>query len=65
MKHRILLVEDDESLGFLLCDSLENYGFQVAHSTNGTDALALFPKHTFDLCELDVMLPEMDGFTLA
>lgn len=64
-KKHILLVEDDESMGFLLQDSLENYGYQVTHKPNGMMALAEFKRNTFHLCLLDVMMPQMDGFTLA
>lgn len=64
-KKHILLVEDDESMGFLLQDSLENYGYQVTHKPNGIMGLAEFKRNTFHLCLLDVMMPQMDGFTLA
>lgn len=67
MKHKkhILFVEDDESMSFLLKDSLENYGFDVTHVPNGQLALKEFNTHSFDLCLLDVMMPVMDGFSLA
>ncbi len=64
-KKHILLVEDDESMGFLLKDSLENYQFKVTHFNNGKKALAQFPLVKFDICILDVMMPIMDGFSLA
>jgi len=64
-KKHILLVEDDESMGFLLKDSLESYNYRVTHYSDGKSALNEFLKHTFDLCLLDVMMPNMDGFTLA
>ncbi|KAB1153837.1 response regulator transcription factor [Tenacibaculum aiptasiae] len=63
-KH-ILLVEDDESMGFLLKDSLENYHFNVTLFPNGKLALNEFHKNSFDICLLDVMMPIMDGFSLA
>lgn len=65
MKATILYVEDDESLGFVTRDNLEIAGYQITHCTNGLEALEHIKKNTFDLCLLDVMLPEMDGFTLA
>jgi len=65
IKKHILLVEDDESMGFLLKDSLENYSYKVTHYPDGKSALTEFSKHNFDLCLLDVMMPNMDGFTLA
>ncbi|PCJ65306.1 MAG: DNA-binding response regulator [Bacteroidetes bacterium] len=64
-KKNILLVEDDESMGFLLKDSLENYQYNVTHFSDGKSALEAFKKDQFDLCLLDVMMPNMDGFTLA
>jgi DNA-binding response OmpR family regulator len=64
-KKHILLVEDDESMGFLLKDSLENYNYRVTHYSDGKLALNEFHNRTFDLCLLDVMMPNMDGFTLA
>lgn len=65
MKKNILLVEDDESLGFVIKDNLENKGFSVQLSTDGEVGLKDFDNKVFDLCILDVMLPKMDGFSLA
>jgi DNA-binding response OmpR family regulator len=62
---RILIVEDDLHLGFLLMDFLESEGFAVKLCRNGESGLSTFKKDHFDLCVLDVMLPEMDGFQLA
>lgn len=65
MKNKILYVEDDKTLSFLTKDQLELEGFDVAHYLNGQEALKDFQKKHFDICVLDVMLPLMDGFTLA
>lgn len=65
MKPRILYVEDDESLSFITKDQLEMESYDVTHSANGKEAWAAFRKGEFDLCLLDVMLPQMDGFELA
>ena len=65
MKAHILYVEDDESLSFVTRDNLELQGYTITHCTDGKQALGLIPGHNFDLCILDVMLPEVDGFTLA
>ncbi|QHV94092.1 response regulator transcription factor [Spirosoma endbachense] len=65
MPARILFVEDDVNLGFVIRDTLENVPFAVTHCVNGADALAMFQTEPFDLCLLDVMLPQSDGFTLA
>ena len=62
---KILLVEDDDSLGFVVKDNLEMNGFEVSWQKNGKAGKLAFEQHPFDLCVLDVMLPEMDGFTLA
>ena len=61
----ILFVEDDVNLGFVIRDTLENVPFIVTHCTNGDDAWATFQTSRFDVCLLDVMLPQSDGFTLA
>ena len=66
MKQRsVMLVEDDESLGFLIKDSLDAYGWKVNLYQTGEKGLTAFRNNQFDLCILDVMLPEKDGFTLA
>ncbi len=65
VKTRILLVEDDTTMGFLLVDFLESNGFDVKLYKDGILGLNGFVNHTFDFCILDVMLPGMDGFTLA
>ena len=64
MKKRILYVEDDNTLAFLTADNLEQY-YDVVHFANGKDAFDAFKAQEFDLCILDVMLPQMDGFELA
>lgn len=64
-KLKILLAEDDLNLGILLVDYLETEGFDVRLCKNGDFALKIFHEHTFDLCLLDVMMPLMDGFSLA
>lgn len=62
---RILFVEDDVNLGFVIRDTLEMVPFDVVHCTNGTDAWAAFQARPFDVCLLDIMLPQSNGFTLA
>ena len=64
-KLKILLVEDDPNLGVLLVDYLESEGFEVKLCTDGELGLEAFQKYSFDLCLLDVMLPKLDGFSLA
>lgn len=62
---KILLVEDDVNLSFLLKSNLEPEGYIVECITDGKSAWNSFNAQHFDLCILDVMLPKQDGFTLA
>lgn len=62
---RILYVEDDETLNFITRDHLEMQGYEVHQCADGLNALKAFKEQHFDICVLDVMLPEMDGFELA
>jgi two-component system, OmpR family, response regulator len=64
-KSRILLVEDDRNLGFIVKDFLELSGYEVVHVEDGNIGLKVFKEDNFDLCLLDIMLPHKDGFTLA
>ena len=64
-KINILLAEDDLNLGVLLVDYLETEGFMVKLCKDGESALKSFQANTYDLCLLDVMMPKMDGFSLA
>jgi len=64
-QQKVLIVEDDIHLGFLLMEFLEGENFQVKLCRDGESGFTSFKKETFDVCILDVMLPEMDGFTLA
>ena len=65
-KATLLYVEDDESLSFVTRDNLELSGYEVTYCEDGQKAMDLIGKgQKFDLCILDVMLPEVDGFTLA
>lgn len=62
---KILYVEDDPNLGFVTKDNLELEGYEIVHFQDGKDAWKSFSKEKYDLCLLDVMLPELDGFSLA
>lgn len=64
-KAKILLAEDDESLAFVIKDNLTLNGFDVLHFSDGKSAYNAFDSDTFDICLLDVMLPNMDGFSLG
>lgn len=65
MGYKILLVEDDPCFGSVLKSYLELSDYEVVHCTNGVDGFEAFRKEKFDLCLLDVMMPDMDGFTLG
>ncbi len=62
---KILLAEDDENLGFMIKTFLESENFQITWTKNGKEAFKAYLKSSFDLCLLDVMMPEEDGFELA
>ncbi|MBK9274610.1 MAG: response regulator transcription factor [Flavobacteriales bacterium] len=64
-KGHILLVEDDPNLGFVIQDALARKGYTVHLCRDGKEGLRYFNSHTYDLCVLDVMLPQKDGFSLA
>ncbi|MEO8589731.1 MAG: response regulator transcription factor [Flavobacteriales bacterium] len=64
-KPSILLVEDDQNLGFVIQDALKRKGYTVHLSRDGKEGLKHFNEHPYDLCVLDVMLPHKDGFSLA
>jgi len=62
---KILLVEDDQTLNFIIKDNLEQSGYMVTSAEDGESAIKFFKAEKFSLCLLDVMLPKKDGFTLA
>lgn len=62
---KILFAEDDANLGKVLTTYLTGRGYDVTHATNGEIAYDMFCTGTFDICVIDVMMPLMDGFTLA
>lgn len=62
---KILLVEDDPSLGYVIKDNLSLKGFDVTLCRDGEEGEQAFSENSFHICILDVMLPKKDGFTLA
>ena len=64
-KPKLLIVEDDNNLSLVIKDYLILSGFDVTLCENGKSGWETFASACFDLCVLDVMLPELDGFTLA
>src|SRR5579859_3081773 len=65
IRPKILLVEDDTNLGMVLKNYLELNDYDVILERDGRLGLAAFQREKFDICLLDVMMPNMDGFTLA
>ena len=64
-KARILYVEDEIFLAKIVKESLESRGYEVILETDGADVLTRFKKYNPDICILDVMLPNKDGFAIA
>jgi len=64
-KPRALVVEDEASIRNGLCDVLVYRGFEVQAVADGASALATLGQRAFDLVLLDVMLPEVDGFSVC
>lgn len=64
-KVKILLVEDDPNLGFVVKDNLATKGYDVTLCVDGEEGEKKFNANAFQLCILDVMLPKKDGFSLA
>ena len=64
-KATILFAEDDASLAFMVKDTLEDEGYKVVHCADGQTAIENFDKTKFDLCLLDIMMPNKDGYTVA
>ena len=62
---RVLLAEDDKNLGMILKAFLDSKGFFTTLCADGQEALNSFNDYEYDLCLFDVVMPVMDGFTLA
>jgi DNA-binding response OmpR family regulator len=65
MKTKVLYVEDELFLGKIVRESLESRGFEVIMESDGANVLALFKSSKPDICVLDIMLPNKDGFAIA
>ncbi len=63
-KH-ILLVEDDLNFGLVLFDRLKDAGFKPHWAKNGKEGLKVYNENEVDICLIDVMMPEKDGFSLV
>ena len=64
-QRRLMLVDDDPNLILLVRDYLEFRGYEVITAENGVEALALLEHDVPDLIICDIMMPEMDGYTLV
>ena len=64
-KTKILVCEDDSNLGLVIKNFLELNDYEVTLERDGRLGLAAFQREKYDLCLLDVMMPNMDGFTVA
>jgi DNA-binding response OmpR family regulator len=64
-KSKVLLAEDDLSLGYVIKDNLADAGYDVVLCADGQAAIDKFSKENFDICLLDVMMPNKDGFAVA
>jgi DNA-binding response OmpR family regulator len=62
---RVLLLEDERPLARIITESLEKRGFRVTHAPDGRQGLEAFRRESFDLCVVDVMLPQLDGFAFV
>ncbi len=62
---KVLIAEDDRDFGSILTQYVSISGFTVRHARDGNEAWEMFQQDKPDICVLDVMMPEMDGFSLA
>lgn len=62
---RVLFVEDDDTIAMGLCYSLEQEGYEVTHCSTVKDALGALERTSYDLCLLDVMLPDGNGYEIC
>lgn len=60
--NRVLVVDDDVYIRELVCALLKNDGYKVSEAADGREALRVLSEDKIDLCVLDVMMPNMDGF---
>ncbi|MCX2827934.1 MULTISPECIES: response regulator transcription factor [Bacillus] len=65
MNKTVLLVEDERRLREIVSDYFRNEGFEVIEAEDGKQALELFAEHAIDLIMLDIMLPEIDGWSVC
>ena len=64
-KAKVLLAEDDLALGYVIKDNLLDAGYEVVLCPDGQTAIDKFDKNEYDICLLDIMMPNKDGFAVA
>lgn len=65
MKRKILIVDDDEDLSFIISEMLENYGYSVSCAGSGEKAFEILSENAYHLILLDINLPKATGFELC
>jgi two-component system response regulator VicR len=65
MKVKVLYIEDEQFLGKIVSESLESEGFEVLWEMDGAEVMNLFSRFSPDICVVDIMLPNIDGYTLC
>lgn len=60
--NKVLVIDDDDYIRELICEVLKNDGFTVYEAVNGRDAFQKLGEKKIDLCVLDIMMPQMDGY---
>lgn len=65
MSNKILFVEDEKDLTLIVADTLREQGYDIITAADGIDGLEKFKAETADIVVADVMMPKMDGFTMA
>lgn len=65
MKHKILIIEDNEQNMYLMTFLLKNYGYEIVQAYNGKDGIRLAREIKPDVIFLDIQLPEINGYQVA
>ena len=65
MKTKILYIEDEQFTGKIVKETLETQGYEVCWETDGANVMSVFSKFSPDICIVDIMLPNIDGYTLS
>jgi two-component system response regulator VicR len=63
--NKVLIIDDDEDLSFIISDMLEGYGYQVTCAENSEKAFDLLERNTYHIILLDINLPDADGFEIC